>query len=352
MTQGKREIVNHPSAWRRADLLQDQSWIYQLESEDLQDVERALRAVQKQDRIWGEFPAADFPLPTLAAKLRRIQAEIRNGRGVVLVRGFPTTRYDRDELKTIYWGLGCHFGTVISNNTAGDFVSAVTNRPDMAADANRRLNTTNQLLDPHTDPSDIVMLLSIEKALQGGLSSLASATAVYNEILRTHPEYLDVLHRGFRRDARGNGPTGDPNEVSAYIPVYDYANGELSCSYGRKVIVDGAKKAGAPLSESELAAVDAIRDLALSDELRVDMMLEPGDIQIINNFRTLHSRSAYVDHPDGRKRYLLRMWINVEGPSLLSAEFAAYVRRGILPRAGRSELAVGGGALSSLDPNH
>src|SRR5579871_4558657 len=85
MTQGQRQSVNHPSAWRRADLLRDQSWIYQLEKQDLQDIEHALRAVQKQDRIWGEFPATQFPLPTLGAKLRRMQTEIRTGRGVVLV---------------------------------------------------------------------------------------------------------------------------------------------------------------------------------------------------------------------------------------------------------------------------
>ncbi len=310
-----------------------------------------MRGVQTRDRIWGEFSREEFPLPRLEEKLHAIENEIRKGRGVVLLRGFPVKKYSLDEIKTIYWGLGCYFGTVISNNIEGDFVSAVTDQPDMAANPNRRGNTTNKLLDPHTDPSDIVVLLSIDKAKEGGLSSLASATTVYNEIARRNPEYLEILHRGFRRDSRGNGPSGDPNEVSAHIPVYDYANGELSCSYGRKVIIEGAKKAGEPLSPLEEAAVDAIRDLALRDDLRIDMMLEPGDIQLINNFRTLHSRSGYVDG-DGHRRYLLRMWINMHGRSLLSPEFAAYVRRGILPRAGRSDHAVGGGSLSYADPKH
>ncbi len=59
------------------------------------------------------------------------------------------------------------------------------------------------------------------------------------------------------------------------------------------------------------------------------MMLEPGDIQIINNYTTLHARTEYVDHDDGRKRFLLRMWLNLPNHVQLSPDFAAFVRRGI-----------------------
>ena len=300
-----------------------------------------------RDRIWGEFAREEFELPHLRQKLVAVEREIREGRGVVLIRGFPVDKYSLDDIKTVYWGLGCHLGTVISNNVEGEFVSAVIDRGVQLADPNRRGNTTNRLLDPHTDPSDIVVLLCLERAKEGGLSSLASAITVHNEIARTHPEYLQYLHRGFRRDSRGNGPTGDPNEVSQPVPVYDIFEDQLSCSYGRQVIMTGAQKGGVDLAPLELDAIDCVRDLALRDDLRIDMMLERGDIQIINNFRTLHSRSEYIDHDDGRKRHLLRMWINMHHGSPLSPQFAAYVRRGILPRAGRGNFAVGGGALNT-----
>jgi alpha-ketoglutarate-dependent taurine dioxygenase len=347
------DIVEGPAAWTRADLDIDQSWIVQFDAADLADIDRALQRVKRDDRIWGEFSREEFELPHLRAKLEGIEREVREGRGVVLLRGFPIQSYSLDDVKTVYWGLGCHLGTVISNNVQGEFVSAVVDQGIKPKDRNRRGNTTNRLLDPHTDPSDIVVLLCMEKAKQGGLSSLASAVSVHNEIVRTNPEYLECLHRGFQRDSRGNGPTGDPDEVSQPIPVYDIFEGRLSCSYGRQVILNGARKAGVKLSPLEIAAVEAVRDLALREDLRVDMLLEPGDIQIINNFRTLHSRSEYIDHEDGRKRLLLRMWINMHHGSPLSLEFAAYVRRGILPRAGRNNFAVGGGVLATdADPGH
>jgi hypothetical protein len=346
------DIVKGPAAWTRADLEADQSWVYSLDDADRADIDAALQRVKRNDRLWGEFSRDDFHLPNLGRKLEAIERQIREGRGLALIKGFPVDSYSLDDIKTIYWGLGCHLGTVISNNVQGEFVSAVVDQGVMPEDQNRRGNTTNRLLDPHTDPSDIVVLLSIEKAKQGGVSSLASALSVHNEIAANRPELLESLHRGFPRDARGNGPTGNPDEVSQPIPVYDIFKDQFSCSYGRQVILNGARKAGVALSPLDHAAIDAVRDLALREDLRIDMMLEPGDIQIINNFRTLHSRSEYIDHDDGRKRYLLRMWINMHQGSPLSPEFAAYVRRGILPRAGRSDLAVGGGALQASDPGH
>jgi len=353
MSLSPHDLIEAPFAWTRADLEADESWIYRIDEDDKIDIDEALQAVKARDRIWGEFSREEFPLGRFGVKLEAIEREIREGRGVVLIRDFPVDRYGLDDIKTIYWGLGCHLGTVISNNVQGEFVSAVVDQGVKVDDENRRGNTTSRLLDPHTDPSDIVVLLCMEKAKEGGMSSLASAIAVHNEIVKTHPEYLASLHRGFRRDSRGNGPTGDPNEVSPPIPVFDIAEDVLSCSYGRQVILKGALKAGDELSSTERDAIDAIRDLALRSDLRVDMMLEPGDIQIINNFRTLHSRSEYVDHEDGRKRYLLRMWINMHSGSPLSPAFAAYVRRGILPRAGRGDHAVGGGVLdTSADPGH
>jgi len=43
--------------------------------------------------------------------------------------------------------------------------------------------------------------------------------------------------------------------------------------------------------------------------LRMD--LRPGDIQLLNNSVVPHSRTAYHDE-EHRKRYLLRLWLNVE----------------------------------------
>jgi hypothetical protein len=325
-----RTPVRDATAWKGSDLKHDTSWIHQLGERDLAEMEQARRSVEAAGLPWGSFSKAQFPLPTLAPKLREIDAQIRNGRGFVLIKGFPVERYTLDQMKTIYWGLGCHLGQVISHNVAGDFVAAVTDLGMKSDDPNRRNNTTSQLLDPHTDLADVVALLCVEKAKEGGMSSLCSSVAIHNEIVQHHPEYLAPLYEGFYHDYRGYGPSGDPNEVTATpIPVFELHNGRINCAFAKRIIETGAAKRGVPLTPLQTQAVTYVHELALREDMRIDMMLEPGDIQIINNYITLHSRSNYIDHDDGRKRYLLRMWINLLDSVQLSPDFAAFVRRGI-----------------------
>lgn len=325
-----RSLVTDATAWKGPELKNDTSWIHRLSAGEIDEIDRAWQRVKAQGLSWGQFGREQFVLPELQARLAIIDRQIRDGRGFALIKGFPVQRYSIDELKTIYWGLGVHLGQVISHNVAGDFVAPVTDLALKSDDPNRRNNTTNQLLDPHTDLADVVALLCVEKAKEGGLSSLVSSVAIHNEIVRHHPEYLEVLYEGFHHDYRGYGPSADPDEVTATpIPVFEYNEGRINCAFAKKIIETGARKRGIPLSPLQQAAVDYVHELGTREDMRIDMLLEPGDIQIINNYITLHSRTNYIDHDDGRKRYLLRMWINLPDNVQLSKDFAAFVRRGI-----------------------
>lgn len=46
---------------------------------------------------------------------------------------------------------------------------------------------------------------------------------------------------------------------------------------------------------TSLQALDALRSLVSCDALRLDMWLEPGDLQLLNNHVTLHTRTAFTD---------------------------------------------------------
>jgi len=46
--------------------------------------------------------------------------------------------------------------------------------------------------------------------------------------------------------------------------------------------------------------------------MHLSFSMEPGDIQIGNNYSILHSRTKYNDHSEPeRKRYLLRVWLSL-----------------------------------------
>jgi alpha-ketoglutarate-dependent taurine dioxygenase len=58
------------------------------------------------------------------------------------------------------------------------------------------------------------------------------------------------------------------------------------------------------------AACDYFDELSNRPDLRLEFMLEPGEMMIWNNFTTLHARKAFEDKAE-RTRHLLRLWLNV-----------------------------------------
>ena len=96
----------------------------------------------------------------------------------------------------------------------------------------------------HTDSAEIVGLLCMRDAKEGGLSIYSSSLKVHEIIEREHPEYLPVLERGFRCDRRGEeAPEDDP--VTPYrVPVFSTRDGFLSCRFVRGVIDKGAERLG------------------------------------------------------------------------------------------------------------
>ena len=60
----------------------------------------------------------------------------------------------------------------------------------------------------------------------------------------------------------------------------------------------------------------------MAPEMRIDMMMEPGDIQLANNYTVLHSRTAFEDHIDeNRRRQKLRLWLKMPNARQLAANF-------------------------------
>jgi hypothetical protein len=50
------------------------------------------------------------------------------------------------------------------------------------------------------------------------------------------------------------------------------------------------------LTERHRAAIALFEELAASPEIAMHYVLQPGDIQLLNNHTCLHHRTAFVDH--------------------------------------------------------
>jgi hypothetical protein len=93
----------------------------------------------------------DFSHPALDADLAKLLAYIKTGPGLVVMRGFPVDKYTPEEMQTVYWGIGAHFGVGCSQSADGDYLGYVTN----VAKASRGY-TTDRELNLHTDSAEIV----------------------------------------------------------------------------------------------------------------------------------------------------------------------------------------------------
>ena len=318
-----RQHIAHPCAWKAEELRRDASWIYELTAAEIAEIEAALIAVKQAGVPLLEIRARDFPLPAVGRRMQEISRQLEEGRGIALVRGVPVARYDDADLEKIYWGMSIHLGVVIAQNTKGDHVGHVRNEGlqwgQVSGGELVRGYRTNAYMPFHSDPTDRVGLFCVQKAKSGGLSSIASSTAVYNEILATQPQALDPLFRGFHYSLRGEA-TGGIAQITEYrVPDYDYFAGKLSSRYVRKTIEQAATVGGAPLTTEESAALDVLDALVKRDELRFDMSFEPGDIQYLNNHVAFHSRTQFEDDPDpAKRRHLMRIWLQSADARALS----------------------------------
>jgi len=182
-------------------------------------------------------------------------------------------------------------------------------------DKQTRVYQTNLFLPYHCDPSDVVGLFCIRKAREGGWSSLVSVAEIYNRILADYPEYLALYYRQWHFAHLCE-------DLPSLSPIFSYHDGKLSCRYLRQYVELGHEVCGLPLSRVEMEALDVFDAVMSRPELRLDMMLEPGDLQLANNYAVLHSRTGFVDHEDPQlHRMMWRLWIKMDNARVLAPEF-------------------------------
>lgn len=67
----------------------------------------------------------------------------------------------------------------------------------------------------------------------------------------------------------------------------------------------------------------------MREDFLLHMDFQPGDIQLLNNHMTLHSRTGYEDHEGAaKKRFLLRLWLNIPNGRPLAPAFADRLNSG------------------------
>ncbi len=300
-------------------MAQNTDWVARLTKEDIAELEVLV------SRLAGELPAIraeDVALPTLGARLGKLMEEVLWGRGFVVIKGLPVERWTRREAAVAFLAMGVHWGNLRMQNAEGHLLGHVRDLGRSSQDPNTRIYQTRERQTHHTDSCDVVALMCLQTAKNGGLSSLVSSTTIFNEMRRRRPDLLQVLMEPIETDRRGEVPEGCKHYFT--IPVFNYHDGLVSAIYQRQYIESARRFPGVPpLTATQIEALDLLDQLANDPALNLTMEFEPGDIQLVHNHTILHDRTAFEDYPEPeRKRHLLRLWLAPPNARPLPAVYA------------------------------
>jgi len=314
--------LNTPASWKGQNLVQTpEKWITTFTQAEITELEAAAKSYLSLGKDIGEITQAEFPLPTLTAKFDVLKQTLIKGIGFGVLRGLPTDNYSQQMSATIFCGIGVHLGKARSQNAAGHILGHVRDIGAKSDDPNARIYQTSERQTFHTDSADVVGLLCLKKAQEGGASLLASTETIYNEMMQLRPDLAELLFQPIATDRRGEIPEGEKPYFE--IPVFNWHQGRLTGIYQRQYI-DSAQRfpSAMRLSELHVEALNLFDSLANEPSLHLSMQLEHGDMQFVHNHSMLHDRTGFLDWPEPEnRRHLFRLWLSIEGDRELPESF-------------------------------
>ncbi|WP_203646857.1 TauD/TfdA family dioxygenase [Pseudomonas sp. RtIB026] len=249
-------------------------------------------------------------MPSFSEKLLRAWLqEIEYGHGWLLLRGFPLDLDNLAAIKRAYAALGRCLGMPVSQTYARNAVAEVEDLGKSAADPTSRGHQTSSALPFHCDRCDIVALLCVNNAFSGGRSQILSAPAVLRCLIDRYPDTAIRLLQPLPHDRRGEHY---PHEAP-WIPleIFAFVEGRFVSRYIRRFNESAGRfGGGSQLSEQNVSDLNRVDQILAEHNRAYEMDLQPGDLQLLNNFTVWHARTRYLDDLlSQRHRLLLRLWL-------------------------------------------
>lgn len=294
------EQLNTSTSWKGEELLNSQYWNYHLTSAEVREIETAINLLRVSDSEAISFPQ-------LEKTLQAVVEELENGTGTVLLKGIPVDRYSEAELAQVYLILCQQMGIPIRQSNSNwdsplreqsQFVTHIR------AEANSSQNgkQSNDAYKLHTDRYDVLSLLCVRQAREGGENRLASAIAIYNEMQQSHPKIAEDLFKGMPWLYEGEGGW------IAY-PTWQIYQGKFTTQvsstypYLSQLVEDAPR-----LTESHQEGLNLLQEIGSRGA--ISLKLEPGDWLMVNNHVVYHARTSWQIESGDYDRLLFRVCLS------------------------------------------
>jgi alpha-ketoglutarate-dependent taurine dioxygenase len=305
-----------PRGWTAATVDDRAHWYRSVPDELLSQLSVIARKHPANQPI-TDLRLSERQLDDWSEALTPVLHDLEGGRGFAIIEGRDVASLRPREATAVYWLVGQLLGEPFAQNVQGTLLYDVRDTgQDLSSGA--RFSVTSYESSFHTDNSfgdsilDYVGLLCLKGAKSGGISQNVSGYAAIDVLKREHPDVLATLSQPLHVDRRGGFLEGQSPTVLR--PVVAFDDGELILRYLRYWIEVGHEKAGQPLTADQRRALDVLDAVLQRPDLRVEFLLEPGQMYFINNRWILHNRTAFVDHPElEQRRHLVRLWLKKRG---------------------------------------
>lgn len=313
--------IPHPAGWEGRALLARKDWKIRFSDDECAEFMTAVEACGQHGQTPEACAGITPVLPNLAGKMKQIQSSLEHGSGVTIIEGLPVehllntsaVEHNRviDQIKQVFAGVCSYLGTPLSQSAAGDKVFSVRNEGYADDDARARGPNTSKRLSFHTDRCDVIAFLCLRQAASGGENQVVSSIAVYNRMMHERPDLVACLMQPYYYK-RHNVDTAN-TQPWCRQPIFSFTDGFFAASLLRVLIERAYAMPALPdMTDLQREALDELEAIAERESMHVSFTQSPGDVLLLNNWVTLHRRTAFVDDPDPmQRRHILRAWLSM-----------------------------------------
>jgi hypothetical protein len=259
----------------------------------------------------NQFPDAD-----------RIRTDLEDGSGLfrLKVASEETLSSTASEW---FLSLANGIGTPVPQSASGELILSIRNESYGHNDYRTRGPNTNRKLGFHTDRCDVIGFLCLQAAKSGGENQVVSSPRISKIIRQERPDLHETLCQPFpyKRHVVDKG-----NALPYCVqPVFSWKDNHFACSYLRVLIDRADQDAQCPgLSNDQREALDFLDSVCEREMLQTRFTLKRGELLFLNNWTTLHRRTAFEDFEEAEKRkHLLRVWLSVPNSRPVDESFRA-----------------------------
>lgn len=303
-------------AWVR-DTLSASDWVVPLPAGAVDEIEAVVHRLRREPLPTLLLSPTQFNLAQCREVMAAVGRQLHDGIGLAVLDRVPVERFSVDENRAVAWLLGSLLGRLVAQKWNGTMVYDVRDTGQALGYGVRR-SVTNLDLQFHTDapwlaePPELVGLLCLHPALEGGVSRFVSLVTAHDELERRQPALLRRLYAPFPWDRQAEHAPDDPKD--ARQPVFEAPAGGLRGRYNHTLVESALALTSAILDDEGRQALTAMSEIVNLPARWVEFTIDRGQLQYLNNRLFAHSRTPFRDAEEPeRRRHLIRLWNRDEG---------------------------------------